>query len=348
MRTWYERTDPVFDISHHFLSLYDIALAQGHEAHTVLKGTAVFPEDLNQGAMITPAQLDGLVSNVRQLKNGRELSFRWGQLLWPGHYGPYSQLLMGADSLARLLQVFTDFGQSLCPLLKPSVSVLNGQVYIDWRDAMGVADNHQFYIEAYMSGMVSVVEWLSGYTLPWRFGFSAAKPGNLASLSTHLGASLDFAVGVDVMVVEACYLQDRWGCKQRSQTGASMFKRNYAQCLKESAHWLPPFLEHITVALTAQSSQSKTLEEVAAQLGVSPATFKRKLKAHNVSFLALQDKARMRECFFKLIVEGHSQEFMAEHLHFNNSANFRRAFKRWFGVAPKESLGRAQFVVFGQ
>ncbi len=77
-----------------------------------------------------------------------------------------------------------------------------------------------------------------------------------------------------------------------------------------------------------------SLQDCAAQLQISPATLKRRLSDAGCSFQPLYDRMRSERAVIELLIAGASVEQVGARLHFHDSSNFRRAFKRWTGMTP--------------
>lgn len=93
------------------------------------------------------------------------------------------------------------------------------------------------------------------------------------------------------------------------------------------------------------ASEPMCLLTCAATLETSPATLKRRLAEAKTSFQAVQDQLRMERSVIDLLVLGASADQIGSRLHFHDSSNFRRAFKRWTGMTPS-SLKRAYGELF--
>lgn len=79
-----------------------------------------------------------------------------------------------------------------------------------------------------------------------------------------------------------------------------------------------------------------TEEEAAASLFISKSTLARKLKKEETGFRQIRDET-LSEQAKEYLCNGHmSTEEIAALLNYHDSANFRRAFKRWFGVPPDQ------------
>lgn len=83
------------------------------------------------------------------------------------------------------------------------------------------------------------------------------------------------------------------------------------------------------------------IEEVAAALSISPRSLRRKLETENTSFRALLEQER-RQLAEKLLGGSQmTQEELALHLGYADTASFTRAFRRWFDCSPGEFRRRA-------
>jgi AraC-like DNA-binding protein len=76
-------------------------------------------------------------------------------------------------------------------------------------------------------------------------------------------------------------------------------------------------------------------QQMAAQLGLSPRTFQRRLNEEQVTFTQVLDAYRQDEAL-KLLEQGDkSMAEIAYALGYNEQSSFNRAFKRWTGKTPK-------------
>lgn len=62
-------------------------------------------------------------------------------------------------------------------------------------------------------------------------------------------------------------------------------------------------------------------------MGMSAATFKRKLKLHNTTFLTEKDRVHRQQAMFYVAEQGYSNEQVASALHFSDITNFSPRFQ---------------------
>lgn len=86
--------------------------------------------------------------------------------------------------------------------------------------------------------------------------------------------------------------------------------------------------------MLSQPMGGLTEEEAAAALFMTKRTLARKLKAENTGFRQIREDILSRQASSYLRDSQLSVETIATLLGYHDAANFRRAFKRWFGMAP--------------
>lgn len=77
-------------------------------------------------------------------------------------------------------------------------------------------------------------------------------------------------------------------------------------------------------------------ESLAAELGVTPTTLRRRLEAEGTSYQDVKDRLRSDLAIDRLCHSDLSIDAIAAGLGFHDSSAFHRAFKRWNGVQPGE------------
>ncbi|MBA1203322.1 AraC family transcriptional regulator [Pseudomonas capeferrum] len=93
--------------------------------------------------------------------------------------------------------------------------------------------------------------------------------------------------------------------------------------------------------LLATPERIPTLTEVAARLHLSPRTLRRKLETTDSSYNQILEEVRKKLAIRYLLDTPLTTEAISEKLSYSDAANFRHAFKRWTGTAPRAF--RAQY-----
>lgn len=277
-------------------------------------------------ALISPRQLLDLLAPLREA--GADAAFTLGQLLLPGHYGLASQALLQAGSLAEALQLLCRHAGRLTPLLTPRLLVDERELILVWTDACGLpAGLRGFVVDLHMSAVASLCAWRTGRRLPWRFSFNRTAPRDLAQHAVHLGADLDFGCQVDAMRLPRAEATAPWpGAPGLAAT--ALARHADPQALRRG------LLASLGDRLLQDLAEPPGLEALAAEFGMSPATFKRRLASHGSHYQAEVDRVRAHVAVYLLGPRGQGRDTVAQALGYFDGANFRRSFKRWTGVAP--------------
>ncbi len=325
--------DTRFIAAHHQPAvLIDLALSRGIECHQLLRGSGLFYEDVVGGqARISPLQFLTLIGSAQRLLGADDSSFLFGQRLLPGHYGEVSHALTHACTLHQALEQLQQFRALLSPLLTPRLLLDGQQAHLYWTDSCGAGDQLRFLTEASLTAVVALSRRLSGERLPWRFHLAYAQPRHVEQYWVHLGEQLTFASQMTMMSLPLEYLHTPW-------PGASVTAGQVAQqasCAQlESLGWTGSFIDQLYDHLYANIREPLNLERVASAFEMSPASLKRKLHKHGTGFQDQLDQVRKHVALYLYQMKGYSNEEVAGYLCFNDTTNFRRAFKRWTGLAP--------------
>lgn len=87
--------------------------------------------------------------------------------------------------------------------------------------------------------------------------------------------------------------------------------------------------------LRSLEAGTPTLNEVASRLHLSDRTLRRRLNELGTSFREILDDVRFGIAAERLHQRGTTNDSLAEMLGYADTANFRRAFKRWAGHSPR-------------
>lgn len=332
--SWYENDARVYPAHFHAAGLMDILLERGIESDRFLKGTRLFYDDLLKGnTRLDSTQFCHIIENAKNLYALPELSFRWGHGMFPGHFDAYSQLICHANNLKQLTDVLSRYS-ILTPLLSLKIWEDADTVYIQWNDAIGLGASYAFVIEAYVTALTSLVNWYFSEKLPWKFSFSFSEPKHIEEYKVNLGDHVQFSMGVDLIMLDKSWLEKPFPPINRNLSSNAAFTLAKRQCENENEKGSLGFIEAISSVLNNESPNILSLNETADRFGVSPATFKRKLKNHGWSFQRLQDQSKLEVSLYLIQTKGLGNTELAEYLNITDANNFRKAFKRWCGMTP--------------
>ncbi|WP_339532717.1 AraC family transcriptional regulator ligand-binding domain-containing protein [Pseudomonas mucidolens] len=330
--TWYE-ADSRFIAGHYQPAiLIDLALSRDIDSHRLLRGTGLFHEDILAGsARLSPQQFLALIGNSRRLLDADDSSFLFGQRLLPGHYGAASHALGHAQNLHQAIEALLAQQILLSPLATPQLLLDEHHAYLFWRDSCGAGEHWRFLLEASMTSMVAMSQWLSGQRLPWECHFNHSEPRYVEQYWVHLGEQTRFERPLDMMCIERRFLSQTW---PGASATAGQVARQQAREQIEQLGFATSFLDCLYQYLQSHVRQPPSLEQTAQDFAMSPATLKRKLHKHHTGYQQQVDRVRKHMALYLYQVKGLNNEEVATYLNFSDAANFRRSFKRWTGSTP--------------
>ena len=149
---------------------------------------------------------------------------------------------------------------------------------------------------------------------------------------------------LDIMLGKIRYSQSFYGMA---------YKKSKLSCVRSSRFRRPPEaqIRQLAQALVHRRSSQDFISEIrsgvisgethqkvlAANLGVSPATLRRKMAEERSTFRAIRDRTR-NELAKDLLQSGFPVDHVAGELGYSDGKSFVRAFKRWNGITPAHFL----------
>lgn len=111
---------------------------------------------------------------------------------------------------------------------------------------------------------------------------------------------------------------------------------SYAEGLIRTKRQRQTFIDGIKARIDSTHPALIGIEEVARSLGLHKRALQRNLREYDTSFRQLKISVMKTQALDRLIIRGWHTETIAEDLGYTDLSAFHRAFKSWFGVAPKQ------------
>ena len=193
-----------------------------------------------------------------------------------------------------------------------------------------------FVTEVFMAGTQSIIEDLLGKPFHFReAGFVYSAPEYSSAYNQILACPVKFNCN------ETYYIIDDSGLRTHLPK-SNPINYNIARQLCEEKRVKIQSCMHGDIVVQVQEQLARhegstiSLEVVAEKMGVSTRTVRRKLQEKGTSFRDLSNQDRKRKALDYLHNSTLSSESIAALLGFSDTASFRKAFKRWIGMNPKE------------
>ncbi|MDO3387282.1 helix-turn-helix transcriptional regulator [Gilvimarinus sp. SDUM040013] len=330
MSLWRER-DERYIIAHEFpAAIIELATSRDISIDKLLRGTGIFWEDYLSGELrIKPDQCLQLLLNIRRLLPEKDTAFLLGHRLYPGNFGTALNTVWFSCDLADAIDNFTCHQASLTPLLFARKSVDTEYLYLHWQNNIACGEHFSFLLEMMMTAITSLCSHLTGVGAQWEY----LIPGDIDApeqYQVNFGAKVHAKQHIAAMRIPRQFLSTP--CQYANNTSSTIARNQYQKQQQGTATL--GFVAYIDECIRNAEAQQLSLETLAEQLSMSPATLKRKLKKHNTSFQHRYDTVRKELVIDWLTRQQLSIDEIAQRLHFHDSRNLRRAFKRWTGALP--------------
>ncbi|WP_427980310.1 AraC family transcriptional regulator ligand-binding domain-containing protein [Agarivorans sp.] len=331
--SWWEREQAYIPAQGHLALLLDLLADRGLNFNYVLSRTSIFYEDVFSGEYrVSNKQLAQLCLNISKLPGQQQLSFLFGQRLLPGMFQDYSHLLSHAPNLASALAILEDYASIYFPMLKlrTQLSAQRCQLFVE--DAFGELAAHKssgdrqrlriWLIEALFTAVLSFCQWRAAKPLPWQVNLAFPAPAWPELYEVYLGRTLNFNCAYSSLSIDVAYLEPLWPEHSETRFRLALAKLKQSQSNQG-------LLSLVRTLMRQELPHLPSLAELAEQLAMSPATFKRKLQQHHSCYRILCDEVRQEQVFHLREEYGYSDEQLAQQLNFFDVSNFRRALRRW-------------------
>ncbi|MDH4396309.1 MAG: AraC family transcriptional regulator ligand-binding domain-containing protein [Limnobacter sp.] len=306
----------------------------------LLEGTGISRDDWDYGqALMTWKHVRLFTSNVLALNPPSDLPLRTGLLASPNIHGAVGMAAMTSEDVDNALHMFEQFINTRSQVFEMryiKATVLDGNACNSMMFSFLPPEDTglRFNIQAILAGAYCSVKFLAGGILQdAEIHFKWPKPDNWKDYETAFDGN---KVVFDAPAY-AIHIPLTTGSKTIISSDKTLHAIAVQQCESQvqSMYVKGSTAQWVLSQLSMQRGHLLTLEQLAEMMKISSRTLLRRLKLEGVSFQELQDLECSRRAS-ELLKAGQSVAAVAEQLGYAEPVSFRRAFKRWFGVAPSE------------
>lgn len=309
------------------IALLDLCHARGVALERLLVGTTLFVDQIPfHGQFISPRHYSILLDNAERHWPGDDFAFQLGHHLANTGLGPLGSVLDHCESADRYLDALCQFAYLLNPLLRLRRCVSDdGQVLLLLSSCCYLSLT-LCQLRVVMTALSHLLGRVPGVT-DVEGMLSIPSPANIAQYLSHIAAQVYFDLPFDGLRISLSH----------QPAGAEVplsLSQQAARAACQTEDRGPYFLLSVLRRHWLNHGEVADLPSCAELLETSTATLKRRLGEQGCSFQTVLDSARREQALIELLVHGASIDAISEQLHFHDSSNFRRAFKRWTGMTP--------------
>lgn len=312
------------------LALQERDLAQ------LLGGTGLSQEILLPGdeTQLTGQQQLRILENAWRMSGAADLGLRLGHRLQPSTHGPLGYLTLSSPNLITALRSLADFLPTRIPFAQLDIS-FDG----DWLCcAMSLKlesqqQNRRLLLECFALILQSVIEAVLGRELTEaRFAFDYDRPDYHDSYRRYLHSPMAFCEPASTLVIPAAL------AKISNASGdPETFALAQNMCLK-LLDQVPSLAlstrDRVRRLLLSQPTISVTEDDIARAMFICKRTLARRLTQEGTSYRRVRDELLSDLAARHLCESDLTVEAIGALLGYHDTANFRRAFRRWFDMPP--------------
>jgi AraC-like DNA-binding protein len=308
--------------------------SEGISTEKALLRTGLTTEFLKDNDFVTLDQFIKVILNAMKCSNDPAIGLRLGSLLHPSTHGSLGWAAISSRSLSSAIDVFEQYNQIRMPYILYASIIHEDEYIIRLTLTENLQEAHTIFVEAMLMSLQHIIEFILGRPMnDASFHINSEKPLHADSYEQYFHCPVYF---------DSNYLEIRMPLELKDVINANadrhMHELAIEQCL-EAAHQFQlevSISTEISNYLSSNLKDSPSLTKTAERFDLTPRTIIRRLKAQNTSFQGLKDEVYAFQASSYLRRTSLSVDTISVILGYNDPANFRRSFKRWFGQSPQQ------------
>lgn len=263
-----------------------------------------------------------------------------GDRMHAASHGIVGFAVSNAGTPRQAVELLARFVRLRLPLLSVSQQSADGEVEVRFHEALPLGPMRGPVLEATLLTIKRVLDAISLGSCPIiQVAFPFSAPDHAPLTRTMFGCQVIFDAPVAAMRLPEQQLD-----QPLRRADAAAFREAAAICQRELDRIGigERLADRVLRLLVERQNGFPSLAVVARMVQLTPRTLHRRLVEEGTSFRALLEEVRHRRAREHLRSGEMSVEELAFALGYNDPANFRRAFRRWEGVAPTIYRDRAR------
>lgn len=338
MKTYFEQGDRVLNAQLLVILIVELAQQRGVHTDKLLKGTKMFRQDLTLANFtLSHAQFVRLIENTIKLLPQADTPFLIGSRIFPDYSGDAGKALLYSTSLVSIFRVARVLQTMLFPYQFMRAIGAGNHQYLLFNQAISMEKlpYRRFMTELLVSLLVSIAKHRQIPLQSVEVRFPYAKPQHFEQYQVYYPFKYYFSPSPKEMLAPLQIKFARNLMYHPLLNSHKILAQHSMKRLEVSDNKIG-FLHFIMTIVHKRLIRQAdiSLEWLAETLYISPATLKRRLSCHGISYQQLIDLIRQQHAVFLLTEQGLTNEKVATELNYSDLTNFRRSFKRWTGLTP--------------
>ncbi len=309
-----------------------IALSRGWEVEAMLDAARISTDLLPEGrSRVTTQQLTTLIKHLWRGTDDELLGFG----LQPVPRGTFRLLctaVLTATDLQSAIRRFDDFGRAVPGLPSLQLEIHSDQARVPI-DISRIEQPIDLLVDTLLAVTHRFLAWAIGRRIPLQLvEVPYSKPPFIDDYDLIFGAPVEFSSAGCVLVFDAEVLA---APIVRDEAALNEFLRDAPAGVLTRHNFATSLSSQVRARLAGGlSGEWLTVDEIAAELLMSPQTLRRKLRDENTSPRAIKEEILRDAAIAGLARGGETVAALSRRLGFSEPSAFSRAFRRWTGSPP--------------
>ncbi|WP_166424647.1 AraC family transcriptional regulator [Paraglaciecola sp. 20A4] len=297
----------------------------------VLRGTGVDDgNDKNSAVGMTVSQYRTLLANAQRVSGDKYIAFKAAINLPATIHGPVGIAATSCATLQDALELNAHYGCLRLPFSCIEVAKVgrHTRCVIDVDSAL--EEQTEPAVDFFLSGLMHAMILVSDVPLKeLHLELKRPKPADALIFESLTPCPVRYDQNENALVILTTELE-------RGLPGANteVYRDAIERCdAAYSLQYIPTNeVDEILDMFVRMAGQVCTIQQITQNMGMSARTLQRRLKLRGVSFQILLDDWLAKQASKYLLEEHLTVEVTSVLLGYSDEANFRRAFKRWYGL----------------
>ncbi|MET4024847.1 AraC-like DNA-binding protein [Marinobacter sp. MBR-99] len=302
----------------------------------LLQGTGLgITQFLTEDSLLTVAQQVRVLRNALDLSGQPDLGLRLGKRLTPATHGAMGFVAYSSPDLHTALQAIHTFLPTRARFIRLYLQQVDERLecILDFREPLD-EDIQRCISEALVKALFEFGEFIVGRPLhDAEICFAYPKPEYHSIYPDFLSGQIHFDCDRLKLTLPKALCRE-----PNASADHESYRLALRQCesmLAQLRHDKPTYQARLKKMMLSRPPGTLSEDEAAASLFISKRTLARKLRQEGTSFGKIRDEILSQQAASYLRDSQLSIEAIAALMNYYDSANFRRAFKRWFGQPPE-------------
>jgi AraC-like DNA-binding protein len=314
--------------------LVKLLVSDGINLTDLLQGTDIQLSDfLDLNKHIYFNQHIRLIHNARVLSNDPTYALKLGEHFFINHDGILACRIMSCENTQEAMELLSKYQSLLTNLLSLDFSIEDQYGVLSVTEKIPLGKSAWHFIEYSFSTIFSIGKFCLGdKDLQVIFEFEREDQGHKEAFETFLGNTVRFNCDKNRILIpkEALKKSVIFSNKKFAISNEALCTLNLKQLASDTE-----VIHKVKSTIRSMPFNQVSLESLADTMHISPRTLRRHLHTQGVSFKTLLENERKNIAVKRIEKQDISLERLAELLGYNSASSLSRAFKRWYGVSPK-------------